>query len=89
VPFYQLCCGITNKSIKNLINSNLKGLLDLPEWKDDTLIEQKKKWLSWRESITKLHRPRSMAEAEVCRKRLAYDELFAYQLALKLARKIM
>lgn len=26
-------------------------------------------------------------EAEVCRKRLAYDELFAYQLALKLARK--
>ncbi|WCR59006.1 MAG: ATP-dependent DNA helicase RecG [Wolbachia endosymbiont of Ctenocephalides felis wCfeF] len=85
-PVYQLCRGITNKSIKNIINSNLKELPDLPEWIDGTLIEQKK-WLSWRESVIKLHRPRSLAEAEVCRKRLAYDELFAYQLALKLARE--
>ncbi|WP_353273179.1 ATP-dependent DNA helicase RecG [Wolbachia endosymbiont (group A) of Portevinia maculata] len=85
-PVYQLCCGITNKSIGNIISSNLKELPDLPEWIDDTLIKQKK-WLSWRESIIKLHRPSSLAEAEVCRKRLAYDELFAYQLALKLARE--
>ncbi|WP_353282812.1 ATP-dependent DNA helicase RecG [Wolbachia endosymbiont (group A) of Pogonocherus hispidulus] len=85
-PVYQLCRGITNKSIGNIISSNLKELPDLPEWIDDTLIKQKK-WLSWRESIIKLHRPSSLVEAEVCRKRLAYDELFAYQLALKLARK--
>ncbi|MFP3020272.1 MAG: ATP-dependent DNA helicase RecG [Wolbachia sp.] len=85
-PVYQLCRGITNKSIGNIISSNLKELPDLPEWIDDTLIKQKK-WLSWRESIIKLHRPSSLAEAEVCRKRLAYDELFAYQLALKLARE--
>ncbi len=85
-PVYQLCRGITNKSIGNIIRSNLKELPDLPEWIDGTLIKQKK-WLSWRESIIKLHRPSSLAEAEVCRKRLAYDELFAYQLALKLARK--
>ncbi|WP_410530016.1 ATP-dependent DNA helicase RecG [Wolbachia endosymbiont (group A) of Ennomos erosarius] len=85
-PVYQLCRGITNKSIGSIISSNLKELPDLPEWIDDTLIKQKK-WLSWRESIIKLHRPSSLAEAEVCRKRLAYDELFAYQLALKLARK--
>ncbi len=85
-PVYQLCRGITNKRIGNIISSNLKELPDLPEWIDDTLIKQKK-WLSWRESIIKLHRPSSLAEAEVCRKRLAYDELFAYQLALKLARK--
>ncbi|WP_410543787.1 ATP-dependent DNA helicase RecG [Wolbachia endosymbiont of Drosophila tsacasi] len=85
-PVYQLCRGITNKSIGNIISSNLKELPDLPEWIDDTLIKQKK-WLSWRKSIIKLHRPSSLAEAEVCRKRLAYDELFAYQLALKLARE--
>ncbi|WP_353282394.1 ATP-dependent DNA helicase RecG [Wolbachia endosymbiont (group A) of Myopa testacea] len=85
-PVYQLCRGITNKSIGNIISSNLKELPDLPEWIDDTLIKQKK-WLSWRESIIKLHRTSSLAEAEVCRKRLAYDELFAYQLALKLARE--
>ncbi|QOD38261.1 ATP-dependent DNA helicase RecG [Candidatus Wolbachia massiliensis] len=85
-PVYQLCRGITNKRIGNMISSNLKGLPDLPEWIDDTLIKQKK-WLNWRESIIKLHRPSSLTEAEVCRKRLAYDELFAYQLALRLARE--
>ena len=85
-PIYQLCRGITNKSIRNIISSNLKDLPDLPEWIDETLIKQKK-WLNWKESIIRLHRPSSLAEAEVCRERLAYDELFAYQLALKLARE--
>ncbi len=85
-PVYQLCRGITNKSIRNIINSNLKELPDLPEWIGDTLIKQNK-WLSWKESIIKLHRPNSLAEAEICRRRLAYDELFAYQMALKLARE--
>ncbi|OAM06223.1 MAG: ATP-dependent DNA helicase RecG [Wolbachia endosymbiont of Dactylopius coccus] len=85
-PVYQLCRGITNKSIRNIISSNLKDLPDLPEWIDETLIKQKK-WLNWKESIIRLHRPSSLAEAEVCRERLAYDELFAYQLALKLARE--
>ncbi|WP_341808938.1 ATP-dependent DNA helicase RecG [Wolbachia endosymbiont (group E) of Neria commutata] len=85
-PVYQLNCGITNKSIRKIINSNLKELPDLPEWIDDALIGQKK-WFSWKESIIKLHKPESLAEAEICRKRLAYDELLAYQLALKFARK--
>jgi ATP-dependent DNA helicase RecG len=85
-PVYQLSRGITNKSIRKIINANLKELPDLPEWIDDVLIEQKK-WFSWKESIIKLHKPESLAEAEICRKRLAYDELLAYQLALKFARK--
>lgn len=85
-PVYQLCRGITNKSIRKMISSNLEKLPDLPEWIDDALIKQKR-WLSWKESLIKLHRPSSLLEAEVCRKRLAYDELLAYQLALKIARK--
>ncbi|WP_410543001.1 ATP-dependent DNA helicase RecG [Wolbachia endosymbiont of Tetranychus urticae] len=85
-PVYQLCRGITNKSIRNIISSNLKDLPDLSEWIDETLIKQKK-WLNWKESIIRLHRPSSLVEAEVCRERLAYDELCAYQLALKLARE--
>ncbi len=40
-PVYQLCRGITNKRIGNIISSNLKELPDLPEWIDDTLIKQK------------------------------------------------
>lgn len=85
-PVYQLSRGITNKSIRKIINSNLKELPDLPEWIDDELIKQKK-WFSWKESVIKLHKPESLAEVEICRKRLAYDELLAYQLALKFARK--
>ncbi|WP_458695389.1 ATP-dependent DNA helicase RecG [Wolbachia endosymbiont of Pentidionis agamae] len=83
---YRLSRGITNKNVKNIINSCVKRLHDLPEWIDSTLIERKK-WLSWKESITKLHKPEALIEAEKSRKRLAYDELLAYQLALKFARK--
>ncbi|NUY39335.1 DEAD/DEAH box helicase [Wolbachia endosymbiont of Litomosoides brasiliensis] len=85
-PVYRLCRGITNKSIRNIMDSYLKELSGLPEWISDTLIKQNK-WLSWKESIIKLHRPDSLAEAEACRRRLAYDELFAYQMALKFARE--
>lgn len=85
-PVYRLCRGITNKSIKRMINLKLAELPDLPEWISGALMRQKK-WSSWKESIIGLHKPNSLAEAEICRKRLAYDELLAYQLALKLARK--
>ena len=85
-PVYRLCRGITNKSIRRMISSKLTELPDLPEWISGALMRQKK-WSSWKESIIGLHKPTSLAQAEVCRKRLAYDELLAYQLALKLARK--
>ncbi len=65
---YQLCRSITNKSIKNVIDSNLKWLPDLPEWIGDTLVK-KNKWLSWKESIIKLHRLALLAEAEDCRRK--------------------
>ncbi|MDN5248127.1 MAG: ATP-dependent DNA helicase RecG [Wolbachia endosymbiont of Tyrophagus putrescentiae] len=82
-PIYRLSRGITNKGIRNIINSCLKELPELPEW---TLIKQKD-WYTWKKSIIGLHKPNSLDEAEKCRKRLAYDELLAHQLALKLARR--
>ncbi|WP_253299843.1 ATP-dependent DNA helicase RecG [Wolbachia endosymbiont of Chironomus riparius] len=85
-PIYQLSRGITNKTIRNIISFCLRDLPNVPEWIDNALIKQKR-WLSWKESIIKLHKPESLTEVEICRKRLAYDELLAYQLALKLTRK--
>lgn len=82
-PIYQLSRGITNKSIRNIISSCLKALPDLPEWLND----KQKDWFSWKESIIKLHKPNSLNEAERSRKRLACDELLAYQFVLKLTRK--
>jgi len=82
-PIYQLSRGITNKSIRNIIHTCLEKLPDLPEWLND----KQEDWFSWKESIIRLHKPNSLDEVERCRKRLAYDELLAYQLALKLTRK--
>ncbi|OEY86408.1 ATP-dependent DNA helicase RecG [Wolbachia pipientis] len=84
-PIYQTSRGITSKNIKNIINFCLKDLPNLPEWIDNEILN-KKGWFSWQESIIRLHQPNSLAEIEICRERLAYDELYAYQMALKLIR---
>ncbi|MBV0899922.1 MAG: ATP-dependent DNA helicase RecG [Wolbachia endosymbiont of Fragariocoptes setiger] len=83
---YRLSRGITNRTIKTIINSCLCRLTDLSEWIDEKLITQNN-WFGWRKSIIGLHNPNSLSEIERCRKRLAYDELLAYQITLKLTRQ--
>ena len=83
---YRLSRGITNRTIKTIINSCLYRLADFSEWIDEELITQNN-WFGWRKSIIGLHNPNSLSEIERCRKRLAYDELLAYQIALKLTRQ--
>jgi ATP-dependent DNA helicase RecG len=85
-PIYQTSRGITSKNIKNIINFCLKDLSSLPEWINKEVIN-KKGWLSWKESVIRLHQPNSLSEIEICRERLAYDELYAHQIALRLVRR--
>ncbi len=87
-PRYPLTHGISQKQLIKLIRQAIDKLVDLPEWIDSALKEQKR-WPSWATAAKVIHFP---SEAEImtpdspARLRLAYDEILANQLALALVR---
>ncbi|EPX79095.1 ATP-dependent DNA helicase RecG [Litoreibacter arenae] len=87
-PVYPLTHGITQRMFYKAAHSALERVPELDEWID---LGQKKKagWPSWAEAIRAAHNPKSLADitaTDPARERLAYDELFAHQLTLGLAR---
>ncbi|PPR46360.1 MAG: ATP-dependent DNA helicase RecG [Alphaproteobacteria bacterium MarineAlpha5_Bin9] len=85
-PVYRLTSGLTNKFFLKIMNIITKDLPQLDEWIDNkTLIKFNLK--SWNESIYNLHHPNEKSDFDfnnVYRRRIAFDELFAHQLALKI-----
>lgn len=88
-PVYPLTHGVTQKTMTKAIHAALDRLPDLAEWIDPAQLEAQG-WPSWKQAIHAAHQPQGMedlsAEAQA-RQRLAYDELFAHQLTLALARQ--
>ncbi|MEP2715390.1 ATP-dependent DNA helicase RecG [Pseudophaeobacter sp.] len=88
-PVYPLTQGVTQKAMTKAVQSALDRLPDLAEWIDP---EQARRegWPAWKEALSAAHHPQGLeelsSEAPV-RSRLAYDELFAHQLTLALARQ--
>jgi ATP-dependent DNA helicase RecG len=80
-PVYPLSEGLTNGRLAQLVAQGLERLPDLPEWIEPSLLAEKG-WAGWRDAMTTVHRK----DSEVVRDRLAYDELFANQLAMRLVR---
>lgn len=88
-PVYPMTQGITNKQLSNVIRAALQKLPALPEWIAPDML-QGKGWASWKESLLSLHRPQAQPSLDSpARKRLAYDELLASQLTLRLVRRHM
>ena len=88
-PVYPLTAGLTGGVARRTAQAALSLVPDLPEWIDEALVSREG-WLSWRASLQALHAPQSgedLEPASTARRRLAFDELFAHQLALKLARR--
>jgi ATP-dependent DNA helicase RecG len=87
-PVYPLTHGVTQKTFWKASEAALKLRPDLDEWIDPQLMS-KEVWPSWSDAIVSAHRPQSLADISpdtVARRRLAYDEFFAHQLTLALAR---
>ena len=82
-PVYPLTEGLTNRRMGELAREALERAPKLPEWVEPGLLEREH-WGAWRDSLALAHREPGADEA---RKRLAYDELFANQLALLLLRQ--
>jgi ATP-dependent DNA helicase RecG len=81
-PVYALSDGLANKRLGALVAQALTRAPDLPEWIEPSLRAQRQ-WPSWREALARIHADPADAQA---RARLAYDEVFANQLALMLVR---
>ncbi len=87
-PVYPLTAGLTQKIIAKAASATLTRAPDLPEWIDGPLLAREG-WPTWTAALHAAHAPTSNADfapTAPARARLAYDELFAHQLTLGLAR---
>ena len=81
-PVYRLSEGLTNNRMGQLAAQALGRAPELGEWIEPGLLSRRG-WQSWRSA---LHQARRDRFADAARERLAYDEVFANQLALSLVR---
>ncbi|OJY71122.1 MAG: ATP-dependent DNA helicase RecG [Sphingobium sp. 66-54] len=81
-PVYGLSEGITNGRMRDLVTQAVARAPALPEWIEPGLAARKG-WPDWRAALNVAHEDPA---AKAARERLAYDEVFASQLALMLLR---
>ena len=79
---YPLTEGLTSKRLGQLVRTAMERVPVLPEWIEPGLLAQRG-WPAWRDALARVH---ANPEDAAARYRLAYDELFANQLALTLVR---
>jgi ATP-dependent DNA helicase RecG len=81
-PVYPLSEGLTNNRLGDLAGQALARRPELAEWIEPSLKAQQG-WPDWADALETAHRDPAAGAA---RERLAYDEVFANQLALMLVR---
>ncbi|MFK7866513.1 MAG: ATP-dependent DNA helicase RecG [Alphaproteobacteria bacterium] len=101
-PIYPLTAGISNRILAKHIQFCLdKKIPDFPEWLDHKWTSAQQAWPSFNQALIQLHNPSDQLELldaddmvgdvallqQKAGLRLAYDELFANQLALAFVRK--
>jgi len=87
-PIYPLTSGLSSKTLSRIIKAALKRLPPLPEWQDEALI-QREYFPPYHDALLQLHQaqvPDVTLPTSAPRRRLAYDEFLAGQLALGLVR---
>ncbi len=81
---YPATAGLPSRSVRRFVTDALSRVPELEEWQDPAWLVRQA-WPSWREAIVRLHAPTSELDLGLQaphRRRLAYDELLAHQLAL-------
>jgi ATP-dependent DNA helicase RecG len=87
-PVYPLTQGLSPKTLARAVKAALEALPDLPEWLDRALLAREG-WAPWKETVSAAHTPAGQGDLDpdtAPRRRLAYDELLANQLAMALVR---
>jgi len=87
-PVYPLSAGLTQRLVAKAAQAAVARAPDLAEWIDPAL-KAREGWPDWREAVAAAHAPtgaEGLAPTHPARQRLAYDEFFAHQMTLALAR---
>lgn len=85
---YPLTAGLQPKVLRRAIGAAVQLIPDLLEWQDPAWLSRQG-WPSWSDALRLVHAPESeddLSPETPARRRLAYDELLASQLALMLVR---
>ncbi|MGF1650976.1 MAG: ATP-dependent DNA helicase RecG [Hyphomicrobiaceae bacterium] len=88
-PIYGLTSGLSGKVLLRLVRQAVSRVPDLPEWQRQDWLSERG-WPSFRDAVEQIHIPRDhdqVSPAAPAWQRLAYDELFAGQIALALVRQ--
>jgi len=88
-PVYPLTQGLTQRLLRKAVLQALAAIPPLPEWIEPRLLEAEG-WPAFGEALRLVHAPRDDAElaaSRIARRRLAFDELFANQLAIAVLRR--
>jgi ATP-dependent DNA helicase RecG len=89
-PVYSLTSGITQKLIYKATRGALALVPDMGEWIDSGQ-KARSGWPAFAQAVEAAHDPKTLADlapTAPARERLAYDELFAHQITLALARQM-
>lgn len=90
-PVYGLTEGLTPRPMAKAVRGALDKVPPLPEWQDPAFFKQRG-WPGFNAALESAHNPAQdsdLAPTTPARQRLAYDELLANQLALRLIRANM
>jgi len=87
-PIYPMTAGLSAKVLRKTIEAAIAKVPDLPEWLDESLLQQES-FGSTSEALREIHHPQDEQDIDPqapVRRRLAYDEFLAGQLSLALVR---
>ncbi|MDD9332324.1 MAG: OB-fold nucleic acid binding domain-containing protein, partial [Bartonella sp.] len=87
-PIYPSTAGLSTKTLRRATKKALDSIPSLPEWIEES-IKKEHNFSSFSISLRRIHdpiNPDDLTLESTARKRLAYDEFFANQIALGLVR---
>jgi ATP-dependent DNA helicase RecG len=90
-PVYPMTAGLAPKLLVRTVAEAVERAPALAEWQDPAW-RARQDWPDWKAALTALHHPEKDADLlpqAPARRRLAYDELLANQLALALIRRAL
>ncbi|WP_308915151.1 ATP-dependent DNA helicase RecG [Jannaschia sp. LMIT008] len=87
-PVYPLTAGLSGRVMRRAAAGAIDLVPDFAEWADGALVAERG-WPPFRDALAIAHNPQGAADIAAtapARQRLAYDELFAHQITMGLAR---
>ena len=81
---YPASAGLPSRTVRRLVINAIERAPELPDWLDPAF-KTRERFPAWREALLELHSPKAETDISLFtpqRRRLAYDELLAHQMAM-------